>query len=886
MRIIYLIGIINISVFNIFCQKSEIIYPNIPENEIHIHKGSDLFTTPSSGSLLPENITEDWNISLRHFSSYFHNDELPLEEYKKLKEEANEVRNQQSSYEFPLKNSQLKSDVSPILMNNFRANIRGGSIPMDNTMAISRNGFVVSAINSNIIFTMPDGVVTFSRSLADFYKLLALGTRMFDPRVIYDPEQNRFIVVCLHGSSFNTSYLCIAFSQTEDPNGEWNFYKIKGNPMSDEVWFDFPNIALSKDDLYIAGNMFNDDNQFRYSMILQISKTDGYEGNELTWKYYGSNFNSPEGITFNPVPVMSGWENLTTPGLYFISRRNNGYNINYTTESVKNNPSLATFFVSGPVNAPPPEGRQKGVDVMLNTGGTRLRHAIYLNGILHFMSQSNSPTGDGGLFYGRLNLNTLKVNADVLFEKDRDYTYPTLTAFGSSEEDDKILVNYTFSGPDIFPGQAVRVVSGYDNEFNWGDEVIYKNGTSPIGYTGIESIRWGDYTGASRRFGTGRIESWSVGCFGEGSGHSNWFGQFVSNTDLDRPVMEFTASKTTTRRDSLITFRDISNVTPTSRLWLFEGGSPATSTEELPEIMYEQNGAFNVTLISYFEGRTDTMTKKEFIHILEPVSKPEALWTFDRDVVYIGDTIRFTSLSSANSQTHKWTFISGTPNNSADKNPTIVYNKKGSFLVSLTVANTAGSSTSTVNKAITVLEKLPPKALFTANKVNIISGESIIFNETATGAKNLHWTFTGGIPETSGLRSPVVIYPEEGSFPVTLVVSNDFGTDSITLENYINVGTSSTNSYASVADLKLYPNPVLSSQNEVSLALNNVQSGIFKIDLYNQNGSLVKTLYNDKIKNGSSILTFRTSMLSAGSYFISVTSDSIQYRTMKLYILD
>ncbi len=867
-------------------QNSNMVLPDLANKKVIINKGSALFTTVSDGTLSPVDIKDDWGISLKHKAVYFHNSELPLVEYKKLKKEADDFKNSPFADRNLFTKSNRMAVEAPILLNNFRGNTRENSIPMDNTMSVSRNGFVVSAINSNIIFTMPDGSITFKRGFADFYKVLGLGTRMFDPRVIYDPEQNRFIVVCLHGSEPNNSYLCLAFSRTEDPNGEWNFYKLKGDAAGDGVWFDFPNIAVSKDDLYIAGNMFTEDNGYRYSMIFQISKDDAYQGNEITWKYYDRVGNVDGGLSFNPVPAMSGWETLTSPGMYFISNGNGSFNINYTDASLKNNPSLMSLKTFGPNLTFPPEGRQKGVSVVLNTGGNRIRTAMYQNGILHFAAQSNSPSGDGGLYYGRMDMSDLKLTASILSEPNRDFAYPTLTSFGKEENDNEVLVNYTFTGTDIFPGQAARVVSGIGDQFDWSEEIIFKQGLSPIGSITDESIRWGDYSGAARRFGVNRIESWGVGCFGEGSSHGTWIGQFIHSEDKDKPVLEFTASKTTERRDSIITFKDISNVVPISRQWIFEGGNPSTSTDDLPLVYYAENGAYNVTLISDFEGHSDTMVKIAFIHILDPEVKPEAIWTSDKDTIYVGESVQFTSQSSANTLFHKWNFVQGSPMSSEEINPLIKYNKKGSFVVALTVRNTAGSNSLIVNKAITVYEKKAPVASFTSDKTNILPGDTIIFSDMSTGAKKLNWIFEGGEPSTSTMRTPSIQYPIQGVFPVKLVVKNDFGIDSIISENYVSVGTSSTSNLSLLSNIRLFPNPASLGSDIVTLSFSNLKTGIYKIDLFSANGNYVKALYSDKIKSGNNELVFRSAMLTPGAYYITISSGNQVIKSLPLLIID
>ena len=124
-------------------QKSRMVIPRVDDKDQVIHKGSKLFTTPSDGSLFPKDIKEDWNIALKNLSTYYHNGPWTREEFKRLKDEANAVRNNRIKSNDEVKVSSRSLAQAPVLVNNFRGNIRGNSIPMDNTMAVSRNGFVV-----------------------------------------------------------------------------------------------------------------------------------------------------------------------------------------------------------------------------------------------------------------------------------------------------------------------------------------------------------------------------------------------------------------------------------------------------------------------------------------------------------------------------------------------------------------------------------------------------------------------------------------------------------------------------------------------------------------------------------------------------------------------
>ncbi|MBK9734555.1 MAG: PKD domain-containing protein [Saprospiraceae bacterium] len=872
----------------VLSQKSKMIIPNLNGMEFSANKGSEIFSTPSSGTLLPSLIKDDWNVVLKNFSTFSHNEAISKADHKILKDAANAVRKQANPSINQTVNNTRNNVVPPKLLNNFRGNIRDNSIPMDNSMAVSRNGFIVSAINSNIIFTRPDGLVTFRKGDADFFKLLGLGTRMSDPRIIYDAVENKFIIMFQHGSEPSNSYICIAFSKTEDPNGEWSYFKIKSNPSGDDVWFDFPNLSISDKDFYISGNMFSSEDVFQYSVIFQIDKTTGYDGKAIDWKYYKNLRGVNNERIFNPVPVESGWKNHVNPGMYFISNNpwggGNNYHFNYTTASLYNNPELMTLLIVGPEMTYPPDARQKDINTLLDTGGARIRSAIHLDGTIHFGAHVGTIGGDVGIFYGRLNVQDLIMTSTILTDVGKDYAYPTFTSFGSSETDDDILMNYVFSGPQLYGSQAQRICKGKNDIFEWSDETILKAGLTAIGSPSDISTRWGDYTAASRRYLDNRIESWVAGSYGETRNHSNWLGQLVSESDFSsRPLAEFVSDKTTTPKDSIITFNDITYKDATAWTWTFENGIPATSTEKNPVVVWTENGSYDVKLVVTTDLGTDSITKIDYIHILDPIQKPVASFIFDRDTILIGDSIAFTNLSSDNSIRYKWTFQSGTPATSLLTNPVITYNKTGTFLVSLTAENSVGTHTKVISKAITVLSKEAPKVNFASDKTNINIGDSILFSDLSTGSPNKwNWLFNGGKPEASFIKNPTITYDSAGVFEVKLKVSNFNGSDSVQKLSYVSVGQVATKDFPFLENISLYPNPVSIDKVTIDFDLTNTQKLNFK--LFNSTGSLVKVLYNDKVKQGKNQFSFQTAMLNNGPYFIQISDGLKNSRSLSFIV--
>jgi PKD repeat protein len=91
------------------------------------------------------------------------------------------------------------------------------------------------------------------------------------------------------------------------------------------------------------------------------------------------------------------------------------------------------------------------------------------------------------------------------------------------------------------------------------------------------------------------------------------------------PVLEilnadFEADITTICPAGSVNFTDLTQGNPTSWLWTFEGGDPATSTDQNPEgILYAASGSYDVTLEVSTSNSTDTYTIEDYITVMEDV---------------------------------------------------------------------------------------------------------------------------------------------------------------------------------------------------------------------------------------------------------------------------
>ena len=94
----------------------------------------------------------------------------------------------------------------------------------------------------------------------------------------------------------------------------------------------------------------------------------------------------------------------------------------------------------------------------------------------------------------------------------------------------------------------------------------------------------------------------------------------VAVTQAATPVSDFASSMRDTRCTSLTApFVDVSTGNPTSWNWSFPGGTPSSSTDQNPTVIYEVPGSYAVTLATKNANGSGTITtKNNFITIVDP----------------------------------------------------------------------------------------------------------------------------------------------------------------------------------------------------------------------------------------------------------------------------
>ena len=155
-------------------------------------------------------------------------------------------------------------------------------------------------------------------------------------------------------------------------------------------------------------------------------------------------------------------------------------------------------------------------------------------------------------------------------------------------------------------------------------------------------------------------------------------------------------------------FRDLSTGNVTSWNWTFEGGEPATSTEQNPVVTYNQAGTYAVTLTVGDGTATDTKSRDAYVivHAEAPVAHvglPDGAYLSPWVMMFVPTQVplTFKDASTGNPTSWSWTF-EGTDITTSDlQTPTVTYLQEGTYGLKLEVANEVGSSVDEyVNTAI------------------------------------------------------------------------------------------------------------------------------------------------------------------------------------------
>jgi PKD repeat protein len=235
------------------------------------------------------------------------------------------------------------------------------------------------------------------------------------------------------------------------------------------------------------------------------------------------------------------------------------------------------------------------------------------------------------------------------------------------------------------------------------------------------------------------------------------------------PVADFSATPQSGLLPLAVTFQDMSTGNPGSWRWDFGDGS--ISTETSPAHTYTRAGTYTVRLTVSNAFGMSTKTRAAYITTGMP---PSADFTSGPRTGTVPLTVKFTDASKGGPNAWSWDF--GDAGTATQQSPSHTYTKAGTYTVTLTVRNAYGSDSESKAGFVTAGGK--PTADFTADERRGVKPFTVRFTDLSTGNPT-SWKWDFGDATTSTEQNPVHVYQNEGSYDVTLTVSNSYGSDAM-----------------------------------------------------------------------------------------------------------
>ncbi|MEO6131915.1 MAG: T9SS type A sorting domain-containing protein [Saprospiraceae bacterium] len=395
----------------------------------------------------------------------------------------------------------------PEILASFSGNNIITGTPLDNHLAVNTTEQVVSTINTHILVVNNVGFFLGSYKLDVFFQSLGGVNRYFDPRIIYDPEKDGFILVVFQGSKCAESHILIAFSKTNNPKGAWNMYSIDGCLDDDGTFADYPMVSLTDSELFLTYNEVNADSSwqtgFAGTQIHQINKLNGYNGETLNRKVW-RDISYKGKLLRNLCPVRNADETLPLD-MYFISDRNFSLSndsiflLHLTGHQDDPNASIVMELrtLDQPYGVPPYAVQPKD---SLDTNDARILDAFRVDGHIQWVSNTmDFATGRSAAFHGMLAIDDPSFTASGhIIGHPTDYLgYPGIAWTGNQPGEQDAIIVVSHSSSARFPGGSAFYSNGLGEYSNLLPII---EGTRSVDMLTGTVERWGDYAGIQRLY--------------------------------------------------------------------------------------------------------------------------------------------------------------------------------------------------------------------------------------------------------------------------------------------------------------------------------------------------------------------------------------------------
>ncbi|GJL93437.1 calcium-binding protein [Hyphococcus sp.] len=412
-------------------------------------------------------------------------------------------------------------------------------VPPDHNGAVGQN-HVISVLNHVMQIYDKSGNLLSTQTLESLFGVIGGNSVLpVDPNILYDPYTERFVYVSFEVTGIDGAVnqsndqirLNIAVSKTSNPLDGWFVRSIDAKTVinGQNTWSDYPGVAVDGDAIYITANMFQFDGaqNFAGNRLWIIDKGDGggglYDGGALSFTKHDPVAAAGSGaVNATLIPVRYADDGPAGPGVFLAS-----------ASGVSNGASeiIQIFHVTDPLGSPGfsvqqislgdisnenlnflPAATQLGSANVLGSGDARINSggAVWFEGKIYLTFSVAPKFGPDA---GQTTTHWVELDATApaaisLIQQGNiggEDIGPGAHTFHSSinvNKDGSVLINFSASGPTIYPG-AYYAFRGADDPagafgpaqtLSVGVDHYFRNRQGE-GISAQTTNRWGDFSG-------------------------------------------------------------------------------------------------------------------------------------------------------------------------------------------------------------------------------------------------------------------------------------------------------------------------------------------------------------------------------------------------------
>ena len=347
---------------------------------------------------------------------------------RRLKEEADFDPRVPVGSEVALAEEALLSPSAPRIRTKFEglnANEAGGDgftfLPPDTIVAAGPNE-ILKATNSALRLSSRTNTDVEIQSLNDHFGVKTsrptqardsgsarLAGDLFDPKVYYDRLSNRFFVVALfQNDGPNQSFIYLSVSRSRSVvslSDGWCNYRIRGKRSNS--WADYPGLGMNGQLVVISADNFKFANKggnfanVYFFVVDKIALVDNAAScPSLKLFVFKAPREASGSFAFTVQPAQHYTESeLPGDPLFMVSAvfgTSTRYGLwQFTTSATAARPSLSRISLTGDLHSLPPQARQKGGGIRLDTGDNRMMQAAFRDGELWATHATGCNLGAG-----------------------------------------------------------------------------------------------------------------------------------------------------------------------------------------------------------------------------------------------------------------------------------------------------------------------------------------------------------------------------------------------------------------------------------------------------------------------------------------------------------